>query len=158
MSCHRLSAMNPCGTLHIVVSSALILACQCAKGDETVPVVQCQVDRTVQGLTREEREAVAKSNVEFNPLVSEYLSRWGPPKEEPTWPDTRNSVDVDWPQAKRMVYSGLVTTAIQNHALHVWIVSVSGRSYHAIEPRVDEVFHAVAVVDPCHRYVRQISE
>lgn len=122
-----------------------------------VPDVRCEVEESVERLTRAELEAIRSGDSKFNSLVSELANRW-PPKEPPSLPDTTNATEIDWEQAKRMVWNALVTTTIQAHDRTVVLVTTSGRSYRTVEPRLDDIWRVAALMDPCHRYITHITE
>ena len=122
-----------------------------------VPDVRCEVEESVERLTGAELEAMRSGNSKFNPLVVELAERW-PVTEPPALPDTTNAQEIDWEQAKRMVWNALVTTTIQAHDRTVVLVTSSGRSYRTVEPRLDEIWRVAALIDPCHRYMTHITE
>ena len=114
-----------------------------AQSAEDIPYVRCEVDESVQRLTRAELEAIRSGNWTFNSLVAELAERM-PPKEPPNLPDTINEKEVDWEQAKRMVWNALVTTTIQAHDRTVILITTSGRSYRTVEPRLDDIWRVAA--------------
>jgi hypothetical protein len=144
--------------LAALLVAALSLGIRPAFADEAIPNVECAIGKSVQGLTATEQEEIRMSNGTLDPVVSEYLLRWGPPAAPRKPPNTNNSIGIEWTQAKRMIYMGLVATVVQTHALDVWLISTSGKSYKAREPSLDEVFRSASVVDPCHRYIEFLTE
>jgi hypothetical protein len=124
---------------------------------DSVPDVRCEVEESEERLTRDEMKAIRSGDSKFNPLVAELVERMVP-KEPPALPDTTTEQEIDWEQAKRMVWNGLVTTTIQGHDRSVVLITSSGRSYRTIEPRLDEIWRVAALIDPCHRYITHITE
>jgi hypothetical protein len=126
--------------------------------DDAVPDVRCEVNKSVEGLTQPEKEAIRSGNRTFSPLVAELIERDRPPEKPPELPDTSRAKVIDWEQAKRMVWNGLVTTLMQSHSRSVYLITTSGRAYRTTEPAIDEIFDVAALVDPCHKYIRYIME
>jgi hypothetical protein len=122
------------------------------------PLPACEADKTKQDLTQAERDAIRESNEKLDVLTSEYLLRWGPPSKPPVLPQRAPAIEIDFPQARRLILNGLVTTIIQTHSLDVWIVSTSGKTYRTREAILDEVVHIARMVDPCGRFINLSSE
>jgi hypothetical protein len=135
-----------------------IAFCGGALAAEPVPIVRCEVDASVERLDRTELEALRKKDRAFSPLVTELLDQSGPPTAPPELPDTDKAKEIDWEQAKRMVWNAIVTTTIQGHDLSVVLVTKSGRVYRTKEPKIDEIYRVAALIDPCHRYITHITE
>jgi hypothetical protein len=135
-----------------------IAFCGATCAQETVPNVRCEIDASVDRLSRDELEALRNKNRAFSPLVSELLDQRSSPNAPPKLPDVSAAQRIDWEQARRMVWNGLVTTTLQGHDLSVVLVTTSGRVYRTTEPRIDEIYRVAALIDPCHRYIRHITE
>ncbi len=154
----RIPQIFRCSSLVVLLAAVLTVAPESGFADEGIPRVECAVGKSVQGLTAAEQEAVSGTDKTVDPVVSEYRKRWGPPAAPPKPPRTDNALDIEWSQAKRMIYTGLVRAVIQTHARDVYLISASGKSYKTREPSLDDVFRAASVVDPCHRYVDLMTE
>jgi hypothetical protein len=140
-----------------------IALCTCISGpvlgDEAVPIVRCEVDKSVKSLTEAEAQAIDKGNRTFSPLVTEVIEKYGPPEEPPPpLPDTSNAKVIDWEQAKRMIWNGVVNTLMQNHSRSVVLITASGRAYRTTEPVLDDIFLVARLVDPCQKYITYILE
>jgi hypothetical protein len=127
-------------------------------GDDQIPNVRCEVDKSVEALTQPEKDALRRGDRSFSSLVAELIEKNGPPEKHPELPDTGNAKAIDWQQAKRMLWNGLITTVMQTHKRSVVLVTPSGRAYRTTEPTIDDVLRAAALVDPCHKYIRFITE
>jgi hypothetical protein len=142
--------------LSVALALLSIAPFQPAFGAESIPT--CEVEKTKQDLTQAERDAIQESNEKLDVLTSEYLLRWGPPSKPPVLPQRAPATEIDFPQARRLILNGLVTTILQTHSLDVWIVSTSGKTYQTRETILDEVVHIARMVDPCGRFINLSSE
>jgi hypothetical protein len=139
-------------TLTLQLTPAPVIA------DEAIPASHCEIEDAAQGLTDSERRAVGKSNVPFDAVTFEYTLKWGSPNRPPALPRIDKAAGIDWQQAKRMIYEGLVTTIVQTSALEIFVIGTSGKAYKAHEPAIDAALHAAKVVDPCGKFISFITE
>jgi hypothetical protein len=67
-------------------------------------------------------------------------------------------IAISWTQARTLILLGTVRTTYQKHDLKVILATHSGRRFITQEPTLDAVTKVVAEVDPCHAYIRQVTE
>jgi len=65
---------------------------------------------------------------------------------------------ISWDQARKLIRLGAVRVAAQHHDLTVLLITRSGKAFSTLEPRLDDVWEAVATVDPCGVYTIKVTE
>jgi hypothetical protein len=105
----------------------------------------------------DELKAVLDGKPHGDPVLEEAVAieaaaRSGPIRATPS------SKQLTWAQARKMVLVGAVTQIVQSHSKRVELTGRSGTIYVTREPELDAVFKIAAVVDPCHVYIRWITE
>ena len=108
-------------------------------------------------LTPAQWQSVLAGEAGGDPVVQEEIEhqhardqRDPAPKGPPT--------PISWTQATTLILLGTVRTAYQSHDLKVVLAMHSGRLFSAREPVLDDVFRIVAAADPCHSYIRLVTE
>jgi hypothetical protein len=73
-------------------------------------------------------------------------------------PNFTSPTPLDWLSARILIGLGYATQVMQSHDRTVLLLSKSGMSFRTKEPHLDDVIHVVLQIDPCHVFVRVLTE
>jgi hypothetical protein len=107
-------------------------------------------------LTAAQWQSVLDGKPAGDPIVMEAIDQEKKKYDEAA--PISNPSPIQWEQARKLVLLGVVRTTFQLHDLTVRLVTASGRWFVTREPRIDEIYRVAAVVDPCHVYIRHVTE
>lgn len=108
-------------------------------------------------LSPDQWKSVLSEKADGDPVLSEAIEHERARNQDDPSPKGIPML-ISWTQARTLVLLGTVRTTHQMHDLKVVLVTISGRRFVTAEPKIDEIDKVVAVVDPCHAYVRQLTE
>jgi hypothetical protein len=107
-------------------------------------------------LTPEQWQAILAGNARGDPVLQEVIAHERErARDDP--PQSGVPVQISWKQARTLILLGTVRTTYQAHDLKVLLAMNSGRRFTE-EPKLDAISRVVGTVDPCHAYIRQVTE
>jgi hypothetical protein len=108
-------------------------------------------------LTPEQWQSVLAENADGDPVLLEAIEHERTQGQDDLAPKGA-PIPISWTQARTLILLGAVRTTYQAHDLRVILAMHSGRRFITHEPTLDAVSKVVAAVDPCHAYIRQVTE
>ena len=142
-------------TLLLLQASAALHAQQMAP----LHMESCQLDSNPEQIwpTPREQSALASASAGSG-VVAEYVAH-RPREVAPSRQSAAARVSrIEWEDARRMILSGYVVAIEQDHHGGILMTTDRGNVFKTIEREIDNVFVVASVVDPCHRFIKIITE
>ncbi len=139
----------------------LLLASAALHAQQTAPLhpESCQLDSNPEQTWPTPREqSTLESGRAGSGAVAEYVAHRrrevAPSQPRPV----ARATYVEWEDAKRMILRGYVVAIEQNHRGEILLTTDRAKFFKTSEPQIDNVFVVASVVDPCHRFIKLITE
>jgi hypothetical protein len=139
--------------------TAFVLLCTLASTLVHADTLQCGDSKPQHSglFSEDEWKAILDGKTHGDPVLEEVAALEATNGAAPVRA-TATSKQLSWAQARKMVLAGVVNDIHQSHNLRVELVTRSGSIYVTREPKIDAVFEIAHVVDPCHVFIRMITE
>ena len=108
-------------------------------------------------LTPEQWQSVLAEKASGDPVLLEVIENERARGQDDSAPKGPPA-PISWVQARTLILLGTVRTTYQSHDRKVVLATHLGRRFITEEPTLDAVTKVVAEVDPCHAYIRQVTE
>lgn len=154
-------AARPRRPLYMSATLLLLVASAASHAQQMAPLHTefCQLDSNPEQIwpTLREQSALASASAS-NGAVAEYVAHQHR-EVAPSRPTAAERASrVEWEDARRMILRGYVVAIEQDHQGGILLTTDRGNVFKTIEPKIDNVFVVASVVDPCHRFIKIITE